>query len=165
MYTGGPYFQIPARLPSGYCIKCRKLFQLGDRYHPIFIVTAIDGHFSGVGRALYVSKFTEFSHFDCARPSGNPIFHEGRRPSRLDASHPDMLPIQESRTPSYVCAICRKEFKIGDRTVQVLISGGTCIDPQSKHPNMVGSPNFEAVHAVCPDPQLTMTGVLILTGD
>lgn len=165
MYTGGPYRQLEARLPSGYCVKCKRLFKHGDRYRPVFIVTAISTHFSGAGKALYVSRFTEYAHLQCREPAGNPTFYEKRRPSALDASHPDMLPVQEPRTPSYVCNLCRKEFKIADRVIQVLISGGTCIDPASKHPEMVLSPNFETAHESCSDPQLNMSGGIILTGD
>lgn len=162
MYYGGPYAQTPPRLPSGYCIKCRVLFKREDRYRPIFIVTAIENHFSGAGRAAYVSRFTEFGHHDCKKPDGNLFHFVKTRRQNFDVNHPDLLPEQEPRTPSYVCNMCRKEFKPGDRIVQVLLCAGTCIDPVGKHPEMVASPNFESAHENCNDPQLTMSGGLVI---
>lgn len=163
MFTGGPYKQIAARLPTGFCVKCKNTFHEGDRYRVLFIAVAVDTHFSGAGRALYVSRYVEYAHIQCESPCGLPTPHTGRRPNKLDATHPDMLPIQEPRTPSYICNQCRKEIRPGDRVIQVLISAGTCKDPESQHPNMVASPNFESAHESCADPQLNMTGGLILT--
>lgn len=150
----GPYEEIPPRTSSGMCVVCRRLFEHSHRRVPVFIVARIDTHPSGSGRALYACRATEFRHPQCSDPSHVHGPWPPRRPLHTFHKGTSVFPDIEPRCTSYLCPLCKKEFKGGDRVEMAYIIQDVAIDPASGHPEAVASPNFEVIHVRCEDPQL-----------
>ena len=69
-------------------------------------------------------------------------------------------PVLQARGDGATCAVCRKQFKPGDRisTVYIVMSVGR--NPGNKEFGSFLSEEFEMAHINCADPQLMGIGII-----
>ena len=139
------------------CARCRKSFQAQDRVKPIYIVTGIGPHPMRPGtKTVFLAELNEHIHHRCEDPS-------------LVSFHPPQIIIPRTKimternlaeirpdTPDYVCRFCYKQYKRGDRIEMLYIVLGSSIDPDSGHPAVECSSEYETAHPFCNDPDLSI---------
>jgi hypothetical protein len=152
------------RFPSSICTVCRDVFSPLDRRIPIFIVEGLGPHQSGVGMNLFVSDEIEFRHASCEKPGLKPLIysHKPKRLRGIAMFDPNKIPPPLPRFPTYCCAICQKNFEVGDRIEQAYIIAGIGNDPETGCTEAIASPNIESIHVRCNDPKLTGIGTIVI---
>jgi hypothetical protein len=69
-------------------------------------------------------------------------------------------PVLQARGDGATCAVCRKQFKPGDRVSTAFIVQSVGRNPSNKEFGAFLSEEFEMVHITCADPQLMGIGII-----
>ncbi len=150
---------VPDRLPSGICVRCRLPVQATHALVQVLTAAGI-GPGAGTGRTVHINEVAEAAHLECAKPALALTLREVPR-TRLKPGDP--APVS-AKAPEYQCVRCGKTYERGDRFVQVYRAEGIAVDPSTKAPGLRCSDGYETAHLDCADPKQKGEGAILILG-
>lgn len=132
--------------PANICCVCQGPIARGHKILPVFVVVEAPD----LGSPL-VYPHSEAAHSVCSDPE-SPWRHRDIHRKLLKGGVENMA---HKLAPSHQCKNCGKQWRAGDRIVEVYVVEGVGIDPQINAPGVRCAGDVEYAHKDCGDPDLS----------